>query len=225
MTQQSSDGESFFDSEEYAKWFGEAINKVQQAFNAQFTTSDFDRFRESWEWEKAFSFLLTNYGWYIDPQMKIEFVTQIFDALSSKQKEIVDDILIEYYRNNTNEIQIVGKYPERKMLLEEAFVAHKSKMYFSSTILFLSQADGILGGHMFHKRYKLKELIEKHPYAEFISAVIGNNSAINANTVNKSNYFSELNRHEVMHGKYCEYGKETNSLKAISLLSFISYFF
>ena len=35
--------------------------------------------------------------------------------------------------------------------------------------------------------------------------------------------FSELNRHQVLHGEVTEYGTEQNSLKAISLLNYCAF--
>ena len=71
---------------------------------------------------------------------------------------------------------------------------------------------------------EINDLLKTNNHADLISAVLGKISAIDAWSGNKSNYFSDLNRHEVMHGLNHEYGKEINSLKALSLLSFVSYF-
>ena len=47
---------------------------------------------------------------------------------------------------------------------------------------------------------------------------------IHANTGQRKSLTIEdyLNRHMVLHGEDCDYGSETNSLKAISLINFVA---
>jgi hypothetical protein len=108
----------------------------------------------------------------------------------------------------------------------EAFSAHKKKQYFASTILFLSQADGICEGKVFRGKKVFNNYIESKKASTLIRSVLGQVSPIDIDTRNpdRANYFSDLNRHGVMHGLHVDYGTEENSLKALSLLCFISDF-
>ena len=111
----------------------------------------------------------------------------------------------------------------KKNLISEAFKAHKNKMYYSSTILFLSQVDGIGEGKIFRGKKALKEYLSKGKHFDLFDNVLQEETAINVDTrKSKTNYFSDLNRHGVMHGLHFNYGNEKNSLKALSLLCFIS---
>ncbi len=158
--------------------------------------------------------------------MKYEDVLRIFNALKNNQEKIVQEILLKYYRNNIKHIEsrLCNVIPERQKLIREAFNAHKLQMYFSSTLIFLSQADGICEGKMFRKKNEFIKFLETKEKHEIVTAVLGKKSAIDIWTGKKSNYYSDLNRHEVMHGLYQDYGNEINSLKALSLLCFIAYF-
>lgn len=115
---------------------------------------------------------------------------------------------------------------ERSEIIKEAFSAHKKKMYYSSTILFLSQADGITESKMFIERKKFDKKIDSIKNPDFIN-VLGEESPLNVDTRKNKNpdFFSNLNRHAVMHGLSNNYGSEINSLKALSLLCFVSDYY
>lgn len=57
--------------------------------------------------------------------------------------------------------------------------------------------------------------------------LIGKETALNVDTrkEDNSNYFTNLNRHGVMHGLEVNYGTEVNSLRALSFLCFITDFY
>ena len=101
-------------------------------------------------------------------------------------------------------------------------------MYFASTALFLTIADGLCNGYLFKtKQNKLnlkQELSKTHCLEEFLS-LITEVSAIDIAHAKKINFPSTLNRHGVLHGLDFDYGTKTNSLKALSLLAFIGDFF
>lgn len=98
-------------------------------------------------------------------------------------------------------------------------------MFHSSTILFLSQADGICDSIIFtgSKIKKIKDKKKVHPIVKIVSESNPLTDHYNPKTKN-SNYFSDLNRHGVIHGISSDYGNELNSLKALSLVCFVSDF-
>lgn len=120
-------------------------------------------------------------------------------------------------------------YPDRKSIFREALKAHKLKMYYSSTSLFLSQADGICQGQLFilkNEKATLKKRIKalgNSAAEDFLNAILSA-SAIDSPYSEKDKYISTLNRHSEVHGLDVKFGNEMNSLKALSLLTYIGQF-
>ncbi len=100
-----------------------------------------EKFKESQEIENRNAHLLSTYGWYLSARMKYGSVLEIFKAINNNDISGAEKILLKYYTDNIDDIknELIGKFADRKELIVEAFKAHKQKMYFSSTILFLSQ--------------------------------------------------------------------------------------
>jgi hypothetical protein len=169
--------------------------------------------------------ILLNYGWYISAQMKMKKISEVIELIKSEKTVEAESILINFFKENLTKIeeQLITKHSDRKPIFEEAFKAHKSNMFYSSTILFLSQGDGIIDGKIFHNRKNLDKHLDKEKNPNFVN-LLKEDSSLNIPSIkiNKSKYFSKLNRHSVMHGKSTDYGTEINSLKALSLCCFVS---
>ncbi len=169
---------------------------------------------------------LSNYGWYISANLKYLDVLSIFQSIHDNTFNENEYILIDYYKKGLKEIEVSlsKKHLVQNKIILEAFKAHKNKMYYSSTILFISLADGICEGKIFSGKKESKKAFfdsKKSPY--FTNNTLLNETAINEDSrKDATNFFSELNRHKVMHGLYSDYGNEINSLKALSLLCFVS---
>ena len=180
------------------------------------------------EFQNHYSLILANYGWYISGGMRVASILEIHFHIKDKKINKAEKILINYYKNDIRRIndKLVKKYLDRKAILEEAFQAHKKGMYFCSTMLFLSQADGICGSKLFRDKKHLKAYLKTQKSPDIINAVLEKISSIDVDTrqLDRSNYFSTLNRHGVMHGLHYNFGHEKNSLKALSLLCFIADF-
>lgn len=177
------------------------------------------------QFEKENAVLLSQYGWYISSWMMVTDVWKMLAAVRDGRMAEVEQQLIQYYRDQLSNLctWLCEKHPDRSILLRQAFDAHEKNMFYASTILFLSQADGLGDGKLLSKR-KMNGFLETQKSCDLTNAVLGTVTAINADSMDKSNYFSDLNRHEVMHGLALSYGQEVNSLKALSLLTFIAQF-
>ena len=173
---------------------------------------------------------LAEYGWYIGGSMTISKALDAIGFIKTDDKDKIDEIFINYYSKNLNKLlkKIIEKYNERSKILTEAIKCHNSKLYFASTSLFLSQADGICNGELFKTRRSksaIKEFIRENSDQNEISSTLNAILAENAIDVyhpNKIKYKSDLNRHGVMHGYDFDFGTETNSLKAFSILCYIN---
>ena len=167
---------------------------------------------------------LTNYGWYVSANLKLLDVLSIFQSIHDNTFNEKEHVLIDYYKNSLKDIEtnLLKEHLDRNKIISEAFKAHKNKMFNSSTILFISQSDGICEGKIFSGNKK-KDFFDSKKSPYFVNNTLLNKTAINEDTrKDTTNFFSELNRHKVMHGLTSDYGNEINSLKALSLLCFVS---
>ena len=171
--------------------------------------------------------IFAKYGWYIPRFIEIKIAFHILDLFEAEKTEEANKILIKYFKQNLKEIQadLVRLHPDRAKIINEAFLAHKKKLYFSSTILFLSQADGMCDSIIFTES-KLKKLKNKNKNHHIVKVLLENNSLTSYYDpkTRNSNFFSDLNRHGVMHGVSNDYGTELNSFKALSLLACVDDF-
>jgi hypothetical protein len=172
--------------------------------------------------------ILSNYGWYISAEMEMKAIFKFNQLIKSEKQNEAEKLMLNFYKKNLNKLKgnIIVKFPERENIIKEAFIAHKKKMYNASTILFLSQADGICGAKIFRGPKVFNYNIDMKNNHSIIN-ILGKETALNVDTrkTDKSNYFTNLNRHSVMHGLESDYGNEINSLKALSFLCFVSNFY
>lgn len=171
--------------------------------------------------------IFADYGWYIPPFIGIGIVFQLVDLFESNNVNEAENLLVKYFKINLKEIEsdLIKSLPERKDILREAFLSHRKKLFYCSTILFLSQADGICDSIIFRGREigKIKNKDKNHPIINILAEKNSLTDHYNKETKN-SNYFSDLNRHGVVHGISNDYGNELNSLKALSLVCCVSDF-
>jgi hypothetical protein len=169
--------------------------------------------------------ILLNYGWYISSDIEVKKISETIELIKKDEIETAEKSLIEFYKENINSIEakLISKHSERENIFKEAFLAHKNKMFYSSTILFLSQGDGIIDGKIFHNRQNLDKHLDKNRNPELLGLLKDDNPLnVPSIKVKKLKYFSKLNRHAVMHGEDTNYGTEINSLKALSLCCIVS---
>jgi uncharacterized protein YdiU (UPF0061 family) len=173
---------------------------------------------------------LASYGWYVDGDISLGYTTGLMEKAINENQEYLDDYFSEYYRTSMKEKMgiISRKHENRSKIIEEAVYCHQNAKYYASTTLFLSQADGICSGLLFKTRKNkeaLKQYITKNnSFFSILMIAIENINTIDSfySEINLSD--SQLNRHGVMHGWDTDFGREVNSLKAFSLLVFVSDF-
>lgn len=195
----------------YSKMFSESRENIKKIVAAQ----------------NPASYSLSKYGWYISEMIPLSDLVDIHQLFEVGKIEEADTKMADHYRENYVQIirRIISRHKDRKSIIEESSQAHKSQMYFASTILFISQADGICDGTIFVRADKKLSTIVKEQTPDIVYETLGKQSAIDEDTrITESSYYSELNRHNVMHGLKFDYGTELNSLKALSLLSFVANF-
>jgi hypothetical protein len=209
-------------SETLAKQF-EGVGKILNEFAASF--------KEYGKKIRPSLITLAKHGWYICGSAEMDASLLLEKEFKKGNIGKADKFLIEFYEEEFDKIvdNICRLHPERIKVIREAKKAHRLKMYFCSTILFLSTADGIFEGTLFTgsrkgKKGNLEKVLRGIDHLTEYGELLINESAIDAGRKTRKLYKSSLNRHEVMHGGDSSYGTKLNSLKALSLLAYICDF-
>lgn len=175
---------------------------------------------------------IAGFGWYIDGDIPPGCITAIMEKSISGDVEALDAYFVKYFKENLENLakSIIMRQNARAKIVIEALECHKEEKYHASTILFLSQSDGICNGQLFttkNEKKALKKLLDNSEPGSFTKSLYGmitGESAIDVNYSKIGNFHSSLNRHGVVHGRDNNFGTEINSLKALSLLLFITEF-
>ncbi len=175
-------------------------------------------------------------GWFLDPEMPA-FLLQEAERLFDEHPDEIAEGLSNFFRTRLDVIEeaLIDSYPHRGHLFQQAFEAHREGKYGLSIPVFLTQADGIFWDQTSGKQNLFIRQRERacREYASQIS-----NSYVGAywhplsitlplwmTSKERGDSFDGLNRHQVLHGESVDYGTEPNSLKAISLLSYLRWIF
>jgi hypothetical protein len=168
-------------------------------------------------------------GWFMDmqfPAAPASDVASYFETADGKRGE---EILAGYYRQRLSGIQseLTTKYPARSAILAKAFRMHKDSEYDVSVPLFLIHADGIckeVFGRLFFKVSRsglvARSVVEKRK-VDWIWNAVAEPFRSQLAIAKRCDDPTAWNRHVILHGNNVDYGTEINSLKAISLLSFL----
>ncbi|TGP39463.1 hypothetical protein EN871_32570 [bacterium M00.F.Ca.ET.228.01.1.1] len=199
---------------------------------------------------KAAMTLAAANGWFFGWSDSLQGVMELVDKLDVDRAPEIDEVMAQYYRKNLQYFadELVNRHPGRAPAIAAAIHAHGTlgvNGYFLSIPVFIAQADGLLteitkvksalmkerrGQPELQASVALREQLATdqdsldliHPLLglhelDFMKSADARRSAAEA-----SGYaFTALNRHQVMHGESSDYGTETNSLKAFSLLAFV----
>ena len=177
--------------------------------------------------------IMAKHGWFLDDGMPIHYIMEVAYADDEDVKRI-DELFIEHFRSRmwSIEAQVSGAYRNRRPLLQAAFGAHRNGLYELSVPLLLAQADGVftegLGGSPFTRKRResarttLATAAQSTWTREVLLSALWAQAAVWLSESERGNSFSNLNRHQVLHGEVVDYGTEVNSLKAASLLNYFA---
>ena len=175
-------------------------------------------------------------GWYFDNSMPITAFRDIDEAFARNEIAEIERNMTEYFTNKRGQIEeyLINLFPERAVILSEAFKAHDKKKYYLSTPIFLMQADGICADlvrkkSLFRKKDKkteiashIEEAFERDSFERAMFVVLESVTAINMSKSERPKDRKILNRHQIIHGESLDYGTEINSLKAISFINYVA---
>ncbi len=127
----------------------------------------------NWTFEETYA-IVSKYGWYLPPFAEISLAFSIMKLYEADNIVEAEKTMVKYFKKNIKEIEseLITLHPTKAEILKEAFLAHKRKMFYSSTILFLSQADGICDSIIFTasklSKFKSKESVHPKFYQQLI---------------------------------------------------------
>lgn len=173
-------------------------------------------------------------GWYPNSQTPLIGIEIANDA------HALDQFMSEQINQDWEALtqELVDAHPERAHILKCAFELHTGQSYIASIPLFFSQVDGIVaakvGAHLFteheSRSEKLSQLIASgDEFSAILYQVLGVETQFGAGIRKSGAKYKALapNRNGILHGsrRHLDYGTEMNSLKAFSLLAFVSFVF
>jgi hypothetical protein len=168
-------------------------------------------------------------GWFIDMEFPGVSAPKVADLYENGQIDRADSLLVEYYRGRYDSIteDLTAYYSKRSRILLKAFRMHSEREYDISVPLFLIQADGICTDVFQREFFRIKRgaLAARKSVdganVDWVWNAIAQPFRIALPIATHTRDAKFLNRHLVLHGQALDYGTEINSLKAISLLSFL----
>ena len=195
----------------------------------------FRRAVEKWpEKRKKALQLLAEEGWFLNPEMPEEFFQGTENLLEKHPEEFLSCIN-NYFSEQLDEIEekLSVSYPHRRHLFCDAFDAHRQEKYSLSIPVLLAQADGIFWEQFPNKNLFISkkresavndyasqvqnELVRIYLYPLLLLLPLWMSGS------QRNDSFSGLNRHQVLHGESFDYDTEQNSLKSVSLLSYLNF--
>jgi len=179
---------------------------------------------------------LARHGWYPTPDkslMQHSIWARAFQE-AEEQTESAHEIGYEMFRQDAPDIEarLVKQFRHRTSVLSEAFDAHRHQRYHSSVVLFLTQADwicqeilgkSIYSANMIAHPDDVGEQFQEGILRELFMGLMWNGWPLVLNARNRPSTFSELNRHQVLHGESTDFGTEECSLKAMSFSNFSAF--
>ena len=175
---------------------------------------------------------LAEIGWFPDLGMHLDNLPQVVQAANEDPSQ-AETIAIDFLRARVDAIEseLAQSYPKRSHLFRDAFEAHREGKYNLSIPVLLAQCDGIFWEASTKILFRKKDretvacdYIRKVASEEFMEAMwtpLTISAPLWISQRERSESFDGLNRHQVIHGESVDYGTQTNSLKAISTLSYL----
>ena len=182
---------------------------------------------------------LAQHGWYPPSDKSLVQLNIWADGLGDPDEDRSESarrIGFKIFREDAHKIKqtLVDQFPCRASILREAFDAHWDGRYNSSVLLFLVQADGICQEAICKSIYSSVTIIKASDLANHVQqgmlralfmGLMWKDWPLTLSQTKRPDGFSELNRHQVVHGESTDYGTEENSLKAMSFLNFCAFVF
>jgi hypothetical protein len=177
--------------------------------------------------------VMGKHGWYLDMEMESSKPIRFKEGVESDLLLDAEADMVEHFEWRLDAIreELIHLYPKRSSILNAAFDAHKNESYLLSIPALFAQVDEIcfdvLNHHFFmsNDRKKMTEHVMEVASTNLAKAFLApfeGGMVVTLSGKDRPRDFNGLNRHMVLHGESVDYGTKENSLKAISLLNYIS---
>ncbi|NLR67302.1 hypothetical protein HGH92_23560 [Chitinophaga varians] len=179
---------------------------------------------------------LSQYGWYLNLGMNVADVAGAKRVLASGDENQLNVYMAEVLqRELTGDVaRLCHRHPNRSEAIEQAFKAHNAGFYYASMPVVFAQVDGLsceLTGYKFFDNDKTRNFepqiakwVNAHASVSSLEvaylSVLLDKGAFQKHRSNPN--LISFTRHSILHGETTDYGTEINSLKAFSLLVFVS---
>ena len=182
---------------------------------------------------EGFEVLVEN-GWYVLSDTSARDVRSIADQFES-DPDAANMRMHHWVRDRVDPIEadLTKEFPNRARILADAFAAHRQGSFNLSVPVLIAQTDGIwherTGRNLFSDdldktlQAARGERVRGGVVDRLLQTLTNDQWKLRQSKKNRSAGFSDLNRHQVLHGEVCDYGTEENSLKAIALLHFSNF--
>lgn len=177
---------------------------------------------------------LAKHGWFMDPNIDLTQLWEFESSVRDTELAAAEELFCDYFDSRLDEIEesASANFPDRAGLLHQAFCAHKRGEYGLSIPVFLTQSDGmcyeVLAASLFSRRNGTPQTaaivsqLEVTSFRRALLAPLMEPLPISAPERERGADFVGLNRHEILHGESVDYDTRVNSLKALSLLNYLS---
>jgi hypothetical protein len=181
--------------------------------------------------------VLADDGWFADGDMTIPFPYTYVDLVTEGRMDEATALMRVHFSQRMHGIQaeLSAAHPQRSAMFDAAFQAVDRGEHSLAIPLLFAQVDGIcwdkIRGQSFFRADQRRAIAESladttgglaSRLVDAYLAPFKQEIPILLNEKQRDAGFTKLNRHQVMHGESLDYGTFDNSLRAISLLNYIS---
>ena len=179
--------------------------------------------------------LLAEHCWYFDFNMPITMFWELKKSILQEDIAKVEPVLIGHFEWRLDEIEasLITQFPHRVDSIRSVFESHRCGNYDASITQFFALIDGIckegFGGYLFIRKNgkpETAQYVEQITTGNYMSALLiplTRITSINKSKSERGENFNQLNRHVVMHGMPHDHSTKAKSLKAVSLINYVSY--
>lgn len=189
---------------------------------------------------------MAHQGWYVDGQHDLSDLWALQAWIDAGETAQVDEHLMTHFERRLQDIEreLIAALPKRAEILRAAFAAHRRGEYVLSVPVLLTQADGACIDLTDHHLFLKSKGSPLPAVATYLADAADQGSAMFLGPMKEERLpllasekarqriaadrgwttWTELNRHQVLHGESVDHGTQLNSLKAVSLLSYLVHF-
>ncbi len=174
---------------------------------------------------------MSNAGWPLDYDVTPGEAVNLADMLEAGKKIEVDEYMTQIFENSIDDLfeTFCKRHSTRTHIFDEILKCYQQEMYYTGISSVLSQIDGICNDFTSNDFFRSSH--QKPNVTHYLMNQSGNKNNWLLGPISKvppvgrsvnDKKEGDLNRHSIMHGIDITYGNQTNFLKAIAWLKYLS---